>query len=70
MADERPLPDGPLLDDWRENAYVKGPVSPPTIAAGLVYVSRPDAHEVVALDADSGVIRWRLSSCSWKVPAS
>ncbi len=56
------LPRGPVLHDWRENPYVKGPVSPPTIAGGRVYAARPDAHEVVAMDADDGSVAWRFTA--------
>lgn len=56
------LPKGPVLHDWRENPYVKGPVTAPTIANGRVYVARPDAHHVVSLDADSGEVRWSFTA--------
>lgn len=52
-------PKGTIAEDWRTNAYVRGPVTPPVVAAGMVCVARPDAQQVVALDADSGQIRWR-----------
>ena len=60
MIGDAPL--GPILHDWRENAIVKGVVSPPTIAGGLVYVARGHAHEVVALDAKTGDVRWRFTA--------
>ncbi|HIQ20126.1 MAG TPA: hypothetical protein EYH34_02655 [Planctomycetes bacterium] len=53
-------PEGPIADDWRENPFVKGPVTSPVVAGGLVYVARPDAHEVVAADAATGRVRWRF----------
>ncbi len=62
IAPEQTLPDGPILDDWRENAYVKGLVSAPTVAQGLVFVARPDAQQVVAVDAGTGAIRWRFTA--------
>lgn len=55
-------PDGPILHDWRENEFVKGPVSAPTIAGTLAFVARPDAHEVVAIEAGSGKVRWRFTA--------
>lgn len=55
-------PGGPILHDWRENPVIKGPLSAPTIANGLVYVTRPNAHEVVAVEADSGKVRWRFTA--------
>ena len=53
-------PDGPIADDWRQNPFVKGPITSPVVANGLAYVARPDQHEVVALDASSGQVRWRF----------
>ncbi len=49
-----------LRGDWEDNPFVKGLLSPPTIANGLAYVTRPDAHEVVAVKTDSGEIAWRF----------
>ncbi|NCO39326.1 MAG: hypothetical protein COZ06_08745 [Armatimonadetes bacterium CG_4_10_14_3_um_filter_66_18] len=60
MVEEAPL--GPLLHDWRENPVVKGPLSAPTVANGLVFVTRPDAQEVLAVDAASGQVRWRFTA--------
>ncbi|MFV1965893.1 MAG: PQQ-binding-like beta-propeller repeat protein [Pirellulaceae bacterium] len=51
---------GPIVADWRENPYVKGPVTSPVIGDGVVVVARPDVHEVVAMDASSGDVRWRF----------
>ena len=62
LAPSSALPDGPILNDWRENEFVKGPVSAPTIAGTLAFVARPDAHEVVAIEADSGEVRWRFTA--------
>ncbi|MFH1265457.1 MAG: PQQ-binding-like beta-propeller repeat protein, partial [Planctomycetota bacterium] len=55
-------PTGPIAEDWRENPFVKGPITSPVIAGNRVVVARPDAHEVVALDADSGSIAWRFTA--------
>jgi outer membrane protein assembly factor BamB len=55
-------PLGPILHDWRENPFVKGPLSAPTVAHGLVFVSRPNAHEVIAVNASSGAVRWRFTA--------
>ena len=60
---QNPLPDSsPLLFDWNDNPFVKGPLSPPTIANGIAYVARPDAHEVVAINTSNGKIVWRFSA--------
>jgi len=53
---------GPIVADWRENPYVRGPVTSPVIAEGIVIVARPDVHEVVAMDASSGDVRWRFTA--------
>lgn len=53
---------GPINEDWEENPFVKGPITPPVIAGGKVYLARPDAHEVLAIDASSGKIRWRFTA--------
>jgi outer membrane protein assembly factor BamB len=58
-----PLADSsPLLFDWNDNPFVKGPLSPPTIANGLAYLARPDAHEVVAVDTASGQVAWSFTA--------
>jgi outer membrane protein assembly factor BamB len=41
---------------------VGGRLSPPTIAAGRVFVSAIDAHTVHALDADDGRLRWSFTT--------
>jgi outer membrane protein assembly factor BamB len=53
---------GPILHDWKENPVVKGPLSPPTIAHGIAYVARPDAHELIAIETASGTVRWRFTA--------
>ncbi len=61
-ADLGARPEGPIAEDWRENPFLPGPVSPPVVAGGLVYVARGDAHQVVALDAGTGTVRWRFTA--------
>jgi len=56
------LPAGPIVSDWRENAFIKGPVTAPTIAGGLAFLARGDAHEVVAVNAADGSVRWRFTA--------
>jgi len=53
---------GPIAEDWRENFFVKGPITSPVIAGSRVVVARPDAHEVVAVDAESGAVVWRFTA--------
>ncbi len=57
------LPEtSPLRFDWKDNPFVKGRLSAPTMANGIAYVARPDAHEVVAVDSASGKIVWRFTA--------
>jgi len=60
LGDHRPA--GPIGKDWRENYFVKGPITAPAVAGNRVVVARPDAHEVVALDARRGSVVWRFTA--------
>jgi outer membrane protein assembly factor BamB len=53
-------PQGPIAADWADNPFVRGPITSPVIAGGRVYCARPDAHELVALDAAEGRVAWRF----------
>lgn len=53
---------GPILHDWQDNPVVKGPLSAPTIANGTAFVTRPNAHELIAIDTSNGGIRWRFTA--------
>jgi outer membrane protein assembly factor BamB len=53
---------GPIVEDWQENLFVKGPITSPVIAGNRVVIARPDAHEVVGLDAGDGTIKWRFTA--------
>jgi len=53
---------GPIEHDWRDSPVVKGPLSAPTIANGIAYITRPNKHELVAVDTDSGEVRWRFTA--------
>ena len=64
LADPEALPKGPILFDWIENPYVKGPVTASTVANGHLYVAYSDAHEVIALNADTGAETWRFTARS------
>jgi len=62
-ADLGDWPQGPLADDWKENnPGVRGPVTPPVAAGGLVLVAQPDRLRVVALDAGTGRMRWDFTA--------
>jgi outer membrane protein assembly factor BamB len=53
---------GPIEHDWKEDPMVKGPLSAPTIANGVAYVTRPNAHELIAIDTGSGKVNWRFTA--------
>jgi outer membrane protein assembly factor BamB len=55
-------PAGPAAAEWRDNPFVRGPLTPPVAAGGLVVVAAPDAHRVAALDAETGRVRWQVTA--------
>lgn len=55
-----------LGTDWKDDPFIKGPISAPTVANGLVYVAASDTHRVVALDASNGATRWSFT-CGGRV---
>ncbi|MGA2500460.1 MAG: PQQ-binding-like beta-propeller repeat protein [Tepidisphaeraceae bacterium] len=57
---ERPV--GPIAQDWRDNFYIRSPVGPPVVAHGMIYVTRPDAHQVIAMDARTGQPCWTFTA--------
>jgi len=62
-ADIGDWPRGPLAHDWKNNnPFVRGPVTPPVAAGGLVVVAQGDRHRVVALDARTGKTRWTFTA--------
>ena len=62
-ADLGDWPRGVLAQDWKaNNPGVRGPVTPPVAAGGLVLVAQPDRHRVVALDAKTGKMRWDFTA--------
>lgn len=54
--------DGPIATDWRDDPFTRGPLTAPVIAGGKVYLARPHAHQIVALDARSGEEYWRFTA--------
>ncbi|MHC4996502.1 MAG: outer membrane protein assembly factor BamB family protein [Planctomycetota bacterium] len=62
LGADKPLPNGPILHDWKENPIIKGPLSAPTIANGLAYVTRPNQHELLAIDTATGDVQWRFTA--------
>jgi outer membrane protein assembly factor BamB len=61
-ADLGGWPSGTIAEDWRHHYFCRGPLGSPVIAGGLVYVARPDAHQLVALDAKTGRQRWTFTA--------
>ncbi len=53
---------GAILNDWEDNPVVKGPVSAPTIANGIAYVTRPNSHELIAIETSGGNEVWRFTA--------
>ncbi len=62
LSDIRDAVGGPITADWDENPFIKGSVTAPVVAQGNVYLARPDAHEVLSLDAASGKPQWRFTA--------
>ncbi|MGH7342860.1 MAG: PQQ-binding-like beta-propeller repeat protein, partial [Candidatus Rokuibacteriota bacterium] len=54
--------EGPLAADWKANPFVRGPLTPPVAAGGIVVVAAPDRHRVTALDASTGKLRWSFTA--------
>ena len=62
-ADLGDWPRGVLAQDWKENnPGVRGPITPPVAAGGLVLVAQPDSDRVVAMDARTGKMRWTFTA--------
>ena len=55
-------PEGTITEDWTCNYFIRGPLGPPVAAGAMVYVTRPDAHQVVAMDCSSGQVRWSFTA--------
>ncbi len=51
--------DDAIVADRRLSERWLGAVSAPTVGEGVVVVSMPERHEVVALDETTGDVRWR-----------
>ncbi|MHC4249628.1 MAG: outer membrane protein assembly factor BamB family protein, partial [Planctomycetota bacterium] len=54
--------DGPFSREWKGNPFVMGPATAPVVAGGMVFVALPDAHQVVALNAATGKVRWTYTA--------
>jgi len=54
--------DSLLASDWQDNPFVKGPLTAPVAAGGLVLAAVSDEHLLVALDAKTGARRWTFTA--------
>jgi len=50
------------LQDWKENPWVRGPVTPPVVADGVAVVAQPDGHRVLAFNATTGKPQWDFTA--------
>ncbi len=55
-------PAGTIAQEWKTNPFVKGILTAPVAANGMVFVGVPDLHRVVALDAASGKSLWTYTA--------
>lgn len=53
---------GSWASEWGASPFVRGAVTPPVAAGGLLVVAAPDLHRVVALDASTGKPRWTATA--------
>lgn len=52
----------PRAQDWKDNPFVRGPLTPPVAAGGIVVVAAPDLHRLIALDAATARPRWSFTA--------
>ena len=50
---------GAIGEDWSIDDWAEGPVTSPTVGPGGVYVADRRGGTVIALDPDTGEVRWR-----------
>jgi len=53
--------DHPIVAEWRDNWYTRGPVTPISVAEGIAVFALVDEQRVVAIDPGSGDERWRVT---------
>ena len=47
-----------IASQWERDAVIQGPITATSVAEGVVVFGKPHSHEVVALDAASGRLKW------------
>lgn len=55
-------PGGLLAEDWEDNPFTGGLLTPLVCARQTVLVAAPDTHQVIALEAGSGSVKWRFTA--------
>ena len=50
------------LADWADDPFVRGVITPPVCASGVLLAALPHQHQVVALDPDTGARRWTFTA--------
>ena len=55
-------PTGLAAEDWADDPFVRGIITPPVCASGVVLLAVPYRHQVLALDAASGAVRWTYTA--------
>ena len=53
-----PAYKGPAADEWKEYPFSAGPLTPPVIAEGMVFLAQPHTDRVIALAASDGKLKW------------
>jgi len=56
------MPEGAIAAEWKSNPFVRGTLTPPVAAGGMIFVAVPDLHRVAALDATSGKVIWTYTA--------
>lgn len=55
-------PTGLVAADWEDDPFVRGLVTPPVCAAGVLVSAVPHRHQVVALEPATGARRWTFTA--------
>jgi outer membrane protein assembly factor BamB len=55
-------PAGPLASDWKANPFVRGLLTAPVAAGGVIFLAAPDLHQVIAVGAKDGQTLWAFTA--------
>ncbi len=53
---------GPILEDWNDDPFIKGWITPPVVSDDTVVVACPNRHQVIAFHAASGKQKWQFTA--------